>query len=123
MGVSYYNPNTNPNSVSTGSIVDGAVSTSKLADSAVTGAKMAAGAIVALLTGRQVNPEPVIANVCYGYVSDKEAIHVTSVHRYDSGIKTILPVAGAGGVSPQRSELEKAYADTWSRNIWADTLG
>ncbi len=86
-------------------------------------AKIAAGAIVALLTGQQVNPEPVIANVCYSYVSDKEAMHVTSVHRYDAEKKTILPVAGAGGVSPQRSELEKAYADAWARNIWADTLG
>jgi sulfide dehydrogenase [flavocytochrome c] flavoprotein subunit len=86
-------------------------------------AKIAAGAIVALLTGQQVNPEPVIANVCYSYVSDKEAMHVTSVHRYDAEKKTILPVTGAGGVSAQRSELEKAYADTWARNIWADTLG
>ncbi len=86
-------------------------------------AKIAAGAIVAALTGRPGNPQPVIANVCYSYVSDKEAMHVTSVHRYDADKKTILPVAGAGGVSAQRSELEKAYADTWSRNIWADALG
>ena len=86
-------------------------------------AKIAAGSIVALLTGQQVNPEPVIANVCYSYVSDKEAMHVTSVHRYDAAKKTLLPVAGAGGVSPQRSELEKSYADAWARNIWADSLG
>ena len=86
-------------------------------------AKIAAGSIVALLTGQQVNPEPVIANVCYSYVSDKEAMHVTSVHRYDAAKKTILPVVGAGGVSPQRSELEKSYADAWARNIWADSLG
>ncbi len=86
-------------------------------------AKIAAGAIVAMLTGQQVNPQPVIANACYSYVSDKEAMHVTSVHRYDADKKTILPVAGAGGVSAARSELEKAYADAWSRNIWTDALG
>jgi sulfide dehydrogenase [flavocytochrome c] flavoprotein chain len=86
-------------------------------------AKIAAAAIVAQLTGQPVNPQPVIANTCYSYVSDREAMHVASVHRYDADKKTILPVAGAGGVSAQRSELEKAYADTWSRNIWADTLG
>ncbi len=86
-------------------------------------AKIAAGAIVALLTGRPVNPQPVIANVCYSYVSDKEAMHVVSVHRYDADKKTILPVPNSGGVSAARSELEKAYADTWSRNIWADALG
>ena len=30
---------------------------------------------------------------------------------------------GSGGVSAQRSEIEKQYADAWARNIWADTLG
>jgi sulfite dehydrogenase len=85
--------------------------------------KIAAGAIVALMTGQAVNPQPVIANVCYSYVSDKEAMHVTSVHRYDADKKTVLPVQGAGGVSAQRNELEKSYADTWARNIWADSLG
>lgn len=86
-------------------------------------AKIAAGAIVAQLTGQPVNPQPVIANTCYSYVSDQEAMHVTSVHRYDLEKKTLLPVAGAGGVSAQRNTLEKAYADAWARNIWADSLG
>jgi NADH dehydrogenase FAD-containing subunit len=85
--------------------------------------KIAAGAIVAQLTGEPVNPQPVISNTCYSYVSDKEAMHVNSVHRYDAEKKTLLPVAGAGGLSPSRSELEKGYADAWARNIWADTLG
>lgn len=86
-------------------------------------AKIAAGAIVAQLTGQPVNPQPVISNTCYSYVSDQEAMHVTSVHRYDPEKKTLLPVAGAGGVSAQRNALEKAYADAWARNIWADSLG
>ena len=86
-------------------------------------AKIAAGAIVAQLTGQPVNPQPVIANTCYSYVSDQEAMHVTSVHRYDLEKKTLLPVAGAGGVSAQRNTLEKAYADAWARNIWADSFG
>jgi sulfite dehydrogenase len=85
--------------------------------------KIAAGAIVAQLLGQPVNPQPVIANTCYSYVSDKEAMHVTSVHRYDMDKKTLLPVAGAGGLSSARNELEKGYADAWARNIWADSLG
>ena len=85
--------------------------------------KIAAAAIIAQLTGVAVDPQPVIANTCYSYVSDKEAMHVTSVHRYDAEKKTLLPVAGAGGVSAQRNELEKSYADAWARNIWADMLG
>ena len=86
-------------------------------------AKIAAGAIVAQLTGQPVNPQPVIANTCYSYVSDKEAMHVTSVHRYDAEKKTLLPVQGAGGISAKHNEQEKSYADAWSRNIWADSLG
>jgi sulfide dehydrogenase [flavocytochrome c] flavoprotein subunit len=95
----------------------------KSASMANSHAKIAAGALVSMLTGRPVNPQPVIANVCYSYVSDSEAMHVVSVHRYDADKKTILPVPNSGGVSAARSALEKAYADTWSRNIWADMLG
>lgn len=85
-------------------------------------AKIAASAIVALLSGQPINPQPIIGNTCYSYVSDTEAMHVTSVHRYDAAQKTLVPVPGSGGVSAKRSELEKLYADTWARNIWADML-
>jgi len=84
--------------------------------------KIAASAIVALMTGQPLNPTPTINNTCYSYVSDREAMHVDSVHRWIPGKKTLEPVAGSGGVSSQRSELEKQYADAWARNIWADTL-
>jgi sulfide dehydrogenase [flavocytochrome c] flavoprotein subunit len=86
-------------------------------------AKLAAAAIVELMNGRQPNPQPVIANTCYSYVSDKEAIHVASVHRYDPAQKTMVVVPGASGVSAARSELEGSYAQGWAQNIWADMLG
>jgi NADPH-dependent 2,4-dienoyl-CoA reductase/sulfur reductase-like enzyme len=86
-------------------------------------AKIAASAIVATMLGQPLNPAPTINNTCYSYVSDREAMHVDSVHRWDVAKKTLEPVAGSGGVSAQRSELEKQYADAWARNIWADTLG
>lgn len=85
-------------------------------------AKIAASAIIAALTEQQPNPTPIIGNTCYSYVSDREAMHVNSVHRYEAADKTLVPVAGSGGVSAQRSELEKSYADAWARNIWADML-
>ncbi|MBH2018040.1 MAG: FAD-dependent oxidoreductase [Burkholderiales bacterium] len=84
--------------------------------------KTCAAAVVALLTGRQPNPEPVYNNVCYSFVSDTEAVHVASVHRYDAGKKTMLPVPGAGGLSGAASEREGHHAMAWARNIWADTL-
>ena len=85
-------------------------------------AKLAAAAIVELMGGRQPNPRPVIANTCYSYVSDREAIHVASVHRYDPAQRTLIVVPGASGVSPARSELEATYAQAWAQNIWADML-
>ena len=86
-------------------------------------AKVCAAALVELLNGREPNPAPVMNNTCYSFVSDREVIHVASVHQYDATQNSILPVKGAGGVSPARSELEGAYAWSWARNIWADMLG
>jgi sulfite dehydrogenase len=85
--------------------------------------KIAAAAIVELINGREPNPQPVIANTCYSFVSDKEVIHVASVHRYDPAQKTLTVVPGASGVSSARSEIEGGYGWAWTQNIWADTLG
>ena len=84
--------------------------------------KVAAAAIVALLSGRQPNALPIYNNTCYSFVSDTDVVHVASVHAYDAEKKTMVPVAGSGGVSSAASELEGRYAMAWARNIWADTL-
>ncbi len=82
-------------------------------------AKIAAAAIVEALRGRA--PQPVkILNTCYSFVSQNEAIRVSSVHEWDG--KTLSPVKGSGGVSAARSEAEATYAWNWARNIWADSL-
>jgi sulfite dehydrogenase len=86
-------------------------------------AKIAASAIVAMMTGKVINPEPIINNTCYSYVSATEAMHVTSVHRWEAAQKTLVTVPGSGGVSAQRSQLEKQFADGWAKSIWADSLG
>jgi NADPH-dependent 2,4-dienoyl-CoA reductase/sulfur reductase-like enzyme len=84
--------------------------------------KVCAAALVELINGREPNPNPVMNNTCYSFVSDKEVIHVASVHQYDAGQNSIIPVKGAGGVSAARSEQEGTYAWSWARNIWADML-
>jgi len=85
-------------------------------------AKIAAAAIVELLNGR--DPEPVkIINTCYSFVSGKEAIRVSSVHEWDAGQGTLVPVKGSGGVSAARSEAEANYAWSWAKTIWFDSLG
>ena len=86
-------------------------------------AKMCAAAVIALINGEQPDPGPKIVNTCYSYVSDSEAMHVASVHQWDGGQRTLVPVKGAGGVSSARSGLEGAYAAAWAKNIWQDVLG
>jgi len=84
-------------------------------------AKIAAAAIVELLNGR--DPAPVkIINTCYSFVSQREAIRVSSVHEWEPGQGTLIAVKGAGGVSAARSEAEANYAWNWARTIWADSL-
>ena len=84
-------------------------------------AKIAAAAIVELLNGRAPAPMKIL-NTCYSFVSEKEAIRVSSVHQWDEGQNTLLPVKGSGGVSAARSEAESTFAWNWARNIWADSL-
>lgn len=86
-------------------------------------AKTVADAVIARLTGQPVNESPIITNTCYSFVSDREAVHVASVHKWDAAQKTLAPVPGAGGLSAARNALEATYARSWARNIWADTLG
>ena len=85
-------------------------------------AKVCAAAVVALLAGQAPNPTPVLTNTCYSFITDKDVVHVCSVHQYDKEKKTVLPVAGSGGVSPAMNELEGHFAFSWANNIWADTL-
>ena len=84
--------------------------------------KVAAAAIVAQLSGWDVNPAPMLTNTCYSFVDEKNVIHVASVHEYVAAEKTFKAVAGSGGISTAPNELEGVYALNWASNIWADTL-
>jgi sulfide dehydrogenase [flavocytochrome c] flavoprotein chain len=86
-------------------------------------AKVCAAAVVALLHGQTVNSQPLLTNTCYSFVSDKDVIHVASVHAYNPEKKTMEIVPGGSGVSAEASELEGEYAEAWGINIWADMLG
>lgn len=93
----------------------------KSAHMATNQAKICANAIVQLMIGAMPDPQPVFANTCYSYVSDKSAMHVANVYRYDPAKKMMVSAEG-GGVSSAPSELEGSYAAAWANNIWADVL-
>ena len=86
-------------------------------------AKVAAAAILRQLAGQAPNPAPMLVNTCYSFITDKDVVHVASVHQYDSEKKTLLPVQGAGGLSPAMNEMEGRYAFSWAQNIWNDAVG
>ncbi len=85
-------------------------------------AKVTAAAIVAELAGIAINPQPVLTNTCYSFVSATDVIHVASVHQYVPAEKTFKTVAGSGGVSTAPTALEGTYAWGWAKNIWSDAL-
>jgi len=85
--------------------------------------KTCAAAVVALLTGKMPNPSPIYNNTCYSFVSSEDVVHVASVHTYDPVKKTMVTVAGSGGISKAANELEGRFALAWAQGIWADTLG
>lgn len=85
-------------------------------------AKVTAAAIVAELAGIAINPQPVLTNTCYSFVSATDVVHVASVHQYVEAEKTFKTVAGSGGVSTAPTALEGTYAWGWAKNIWSDAL-
>jgi sulfide dehydrogenase [flavocytochrome c] flavoprotein subunit len=62
--------------------------------------------------------DPSAANVCYSFITDKEAISVSAVYRVTDG--AIAAVPNAGGLSPDLSELEGRYGRAWIENIKAE---
>ena len=85
-------------------------------------AKVLAAALVAELSGWELDPAPMLTNTCYSHVDGRRAMHVASVHAYDAAAQTFSTVPGSGGLSAAPNELEAALADSWARSIWADML-
>ena len=106
-----------------GDATQGAAGMPKSGHMANSQAKVCAAAVIALINGDAPNPNPIVNNTCYSFVSPTEVVHVASVHQWDNDKKTILPVKGAGGLSPARNKLEADFAWSWAQNIWADMLG
>ncbi|HET9577493.1 MAG TPA: NAD(P)/FAD-dependent oxidoreductase [Usitatibacter sp.] len=84
--------------------------------------KACAAAVVALLQGKPPSAAPMLSNACYSWVDDKQVIHVTSIHKYDTKDRTMKVVPGASGVSVEHNAEEAEFALNWARNIWADSL-
>jgi hypothetical protein len=66
-----------------------------------------------------------MANTCYSFVDDRNAVHVASVHHWVPDKKTMQAVAGSGGISTQDRgswALEGQYAQGWAKTIWSDML-
>ena len=80
-------------------------------------AKICALNLVASLNGKKPI-DPSASNICYSFVTEKEAISIAAVYRVTDGAMTA--VTGAGGLSADASELEGRYAISWLENIKAE---
>ncbi len=77
-------------------------------------AKACALNLVAAMNGKELSEFSGI-NTCYSFITAKEAVEVTGVYKVDKG--AIVAAAGSVGVSPDLSELEAIYAESWLKNI------
>lgn len=79
-------------------------------------AKVCALNVVQLMNGKApIDPSHV--NVCYSYITDKEAVSVSAVYKVDKATGKTISVPNSGGVSPDLSEMEAVYARGWIKNI------
>lgn len=79
-------------------------------------AKACATNIVALMNGKEITEMSAI-NTCYSFLSAKEAVSVTGVYKVNAEKQAIEGVPGSVAVSPDLSEAEAIYAESWLRNI------
>ncbi len=79
-------------------------------------AKACATNIVNAMNGKEIVNFSGI-NTCYSFLSAKEAVEVTGVYKVDKAKNAIIAVPGSVGVSPDLSEVEAIYAESWLKNI------
>ncbi|MBI3095077.1 MAG: FAD-dependent oxidoreductase [Rhodocyclales bacterium] len=79
-------------------------------------AKACATNIVNAMNGKELIDFSGI-NTCYSFLSAKEAVEVTGVYKVDKAKNAIIAVPGSVGVSPDLSEIEAIYAESWLKNI------
>jgi NADPH-dependent 2,4-dienoyl-CoA reductase/sulfur reductase-like enzyme len=84
-------------------------------------AKICARAVVALMLGEAPDPAPAFANTCYSYIDDKQAMHISTLYRYDPA-KQGMQAEGSGILSDHASPQEGVDANAWAQQIWADVL-
>jgi NADPH-dependent 2,4-dienoyl-CoA reductase/sulfur reductase-like enzyme len=80
--------------------------------------KICANAVVHLIGGKQPPPMPPV-NVCYSWVSDKEAMAVINAYRIEGG--KVVQIEQK--LTPGQSQAIGQNALGWARSIWNDVLG
>ncbi len=89
-------------------------------------AKVAAAAIVARFHGMEPG-DPTFTNTCYSVVGEDFGISVAAIYSLDAKANMILPIKGAGGVSPSNAspeirKREVSYAHSWFQNVINDMM-
>ena len=79
-------------------------------------AKICARAVVDLMLGQAPDPSPAYANTCYSFIDGKQAMHVSTLYRYDPAKKE-MQADGGSSLSNQPSAREGVDADAWAQRI------
>lgn len=105
-----------------GDAIQGAPLMPKSAHMANAQAKILAATLIAELSDWPADPSPYLTNTCYSFLDDRQAVHIASVHQYDTQEKTYKVVPQSSGVSLKPSEREAQEAHSWAKHIWSDML-
>ena len=89
-------------------------------------AKVAAAAIVARFNDLKPG-DPTFVNTCYSILGEDYGISVAAVYSLDEANNAILPIKGAGGLSPMDASAEQrkrevSYAHSWFENLIDDMM-
>ena len=90
-------------------------------------AKVCAVAVISSLKGTEM-VVPSYVNTCYSAIDSDYGISVAAVYRYSDADNMIMPVKGAGGLSPADASAadrkrEIGYAHSWFFNVTKDIFG
>jgi hypothetical protein len=73
------------------------------------------------MQGQPPGPASAFANTCYSFVDDRQAMHISTLYRYDPAKKS-MQADGAGILSDHASAQAGVDADAWAQQIRADVL-
>ena len=84
--------------------------------------KACAMAITKLVLQEEIHLKPHYNSLCYSFLTNSTAAHVSTDHLYDEQQRLMAVIKGSQEISSQGSKEDYQKAFEWANNIWKDIL-